>query len=84
MVSKIEPDRYADTGFSVKDTAPEVNALLFRRMMSREAGDRLCMGMDMTATAKALVWATLPDGLSEKDRRTAFYERFYGQRCPLT
>ena len=62
MVSKIEPDRYADTGFSVKDTAPEVNALLFRRMMSREVGDRLCMGMDMTATAKALVWATLPDG----------------------
>ena len=42
------------------------------------------MGLDMTVTAKALVWATLPDGLSEKDRRAAFYERFYGQRCPLT
>ena len=80
MVSKIEPDRYADTGFSVKDTAPEVNALLFRRMMSRDAGERLAMGMDMTATAKALVWASLPSDLPEAERRAAFCERFYGSR----
>ena len=78
MVSKIEPDRYADTGFSVKDTAPEVNALLFREMMQRTAGERLAMGMEMTATAKALVWASLPAGLPEAERRAAFCERFYG------
>ena len=80
MVSKIEPDRYADTGFSVKDTAPEVNALLFRRMMERTPGERLCMGLDMTATAKALVWAMIPAGLPEGERRAAFCERFYGSR----
>jgi len=79
MVSKVEPDRYADTGFSVKDTAPEVNALLFRRMMSREPGERLRMGLDMTATAKALVWASLPGHLSEAERRRAFLDRFYGE-----
>ena len=84
MVSKIEPDRYADTGFSVKDTAPEINALLFREMMRREAGERLTMGLDMMATAKALVWASLPADWPEQERRTAFYERFYGQSCPLT
>jgi len=78
MVSKIEPDRYADTGFSVKDTAPEVNALLFRLMMARTPGERLKMGLDMTATAKALVWASLPGGLSDEERRAAFLERFYG------
>ena len=78
MVSKIEPDRYADTGFSVKDTAPEVNARLFRLMMSRRAGERLAMGMDMTATAKALVWASLPAELPEAERRAAFCERFSG------
>lgn len=81
MVSRIEPDRYADTGFSVKDTAPEVNARLFRLMMSREAGERLAMGMDMTATAKALVWASLPAELPEAERRAAFCERFYGTRA---
>ena len=83
MVSTIEPDRYADTGFSVKDTAPEVNARLFARMMSLTPGERLRMGMDMTATAKALVRATLPEGLTEAGRRAAFFERFYGEAWPL-
>jgi hypothetical protein len=67
------------TGFSVKDTAPEVNALLFRRMMSREPGERLRMGLDMTATAKALVRASLPGRLGEAERRRAFLDQFYGE-----
>ncbi len=79
MVSKIEPDRYADTGFSVKDTPPELNELLFRRMMGLGAGERLRMGMDMAATAKALVRASLPGHLGESERRNAFVERFYGK-----
>ena len=79
MVSKIEPDRYADTCFSVKDTPPDVNAALFRRMMNRAAGERLRMGMDMTATAKALVRASLPGHLGESERRIAFVDRFYGK-----
>ena len=78
MVSKIEPDRYADTGFSVKDTPPEVNAMIFRRIMALTPGERLVMGLDMMATAKAMVWASLPDGLTEEERRRAFMERFYG------
>jgi len=84
MVSKIEPDRYADTGFSVKDTAPEVNAFLFRRMMALSPAERLRMGMDMTATARALVWASLPEHLSGEERRIAFYERFYGEPWPMS
>ncbi len=82
MVSKIEPDRYADTGFSVRDTAPEVNAMLFQAIMRRAPGERLRMGMDMLATARKLVWASLPAGLSEPERRLAFYRRFYGEDCP--
>lgn len=35
MVSRIEPDRHADTGFAVKDTAPEINAMIFSAMMRR-------------------------------------------------
>jgi hypothetical protein len=34
-MSKTEPDRYADTGFAVKDTPPEVNAMLFAAMMRK-------------------------------------------------
>ena len=82
MVSKIEPDRYADTGFSVRDTAPEVNALLFKLMMQRTPGERLRMGMEMLATARQLVWASLPPELDAQDRRAAFYQRFYGEPLP--
>jgi hypothetical protein len=83
MISKIEPDRYADTGFSIADTDPEVNALLFSLMMKRSPEQRLLMGMDMNATAKQLVWASMDPELTEMERRAAFYERFYGEPCPL-
>lgn len=82
MVSKIEPDRYANTGFAVKDTAPEINEMIFRKMMQRSEGERLVMGMDMQATARALIWASIPKELSEKERREAFYQRFFGEACP--
>jgi hypothetical protein len=29
MATPIEPDRYANTGFSVKDTAPEINEMIW-------------------------------------------------------
>ncbi len=83
MVSKIEPDRYADTGFSLKDTSPEINAIIFRSMMRRSISERLLMGMDMRATARALVWASIPTELTATERRNAFYERFYDEPCPL-
>lgn len=54
MVSRIEPDRYADTGFAVKDTPPEINARLFASMMRRTSAERLLMCLDMMATGRAL------------------------------
>ena len=83
MVSKIEPDRYADTGFSVKDTAPEINEMIFRSMMRKSPGERLLMGLDMRATSREMVWATIPADMPAPERRRAFYRRFYGEVCPL-
>jgi len=82
VVSKIEPDRYADTGFAVKDTPAEINGMIFRAMMLRTPVERLLMGMDMTATARALVWASIPANLPEDQRRKQFYERFYNLPYP--
>lgn len=79
MVSKVEPDRYADTGYSVNDTPPEVNARLFRLMMERTPAERLKMGLSMTATAKTLVWASLSGSLNEAEREATFLQRFYGE-----
>ncbi len=52
MVSQIEPDRYANTGFSVKDTAPEINEMIFQRTMALTHSERFLMGMSMLSTAR--------------------------------
>ncbi len=83
MVSRLEPDRYADTGFAVKDTAPEINAMMFAAMMRKQPVERMLMGFDMTATARALVWSGIPADLPDLERRRAFFQRFYGEVCPL-
>ncbi len=82
MVSRIEPDRYADTGFAVKDTAPEVNAMIFAAMMRKTAEERLLMGLDMMATGRQLVWSGLGTEGTEAERRVRFFERFHGLPCP--
>lgn len=83
MVSKIEPDRYADTGFSVKDTAPEINARLFTAMMRKTPAERVKMGFGMSEMARTLVWNSIPTSLTEIERKRAFFQRFYGEPCPF-
>jgi hypothetical protein len=56
--------------------------MIFQRMMQRSSGERLMMGMDMQATARALVWASIPENLPADARRRAFFERFYGEPSP--
>ena len=83
MVSRIEPDRYADTGFAVKDTAPEINAMIFAAMMRKTPEERLLMGFDMMATARELAWSSLQDLGSETERRQAFFRRYHDVDCPV-
>ena len=78
MVSKIEPDRYADTGFSIADTPPELNAFLFQQMMAKSGVERLAIGCRMTDSARELVWSGIPADLPAQERRTVFLQRFYG------
>ena len=78
MVSKIEPDRYVDTGFAVADTPPELNAFLFREIMRKTGAERLVIGCRMTDAARELVWSGIPGDLPDEERRLRFLERFYG------
>jgi hypothetical protein len=75
MVSRIEPDRYADTGFAVKDTPPEINAMIFAAMMRKTQEERLLMGFDMMATARQLVWSSLEGTSTDDEKRQAFAQR---------
>ncbi len=78
MVSKIEPDRYANTGFSVKDTPVEINDRIFQAMMALTPAERFLKGLSMTATARALTWSGIPAEWPQEQRRAAFCKRFYG------
>jgi hypothetical protein len=82
MVSRIEPDRYADTGFAVRDTAPEINTMIFAAMMSKTPAERLLMGFDMMPTARQLVWSGIGSEGKEDERRRLFVQRFHGIDCP--
>lgn len=78
MVSKIEPDRYADTGFSIRDTPADLNAHLFRKMLEKSGAERLIIGCNMADSARQLVWSGISQDLPESERRQIFLHRFYG------
>ena len=75
-------ERFADTGYGVKDTSPEVNRMIFERMMALTPGERLEIGLTMLGTAKELIRAGLPEGLPESEKRKLIYERLYGEPLP--
>ena len=79
MVSRIEPDRYADTGFSLADTPPDLNAHLFRKMMEKSGAERMAIACRMNDSARELVWSGIPKDLPEQERRELFLQRFYGE-----
>jgi hypothetical protein len=70
------------TGFSVKDTAPEINEMVFKRTMALTDSQRFLMGMSMLTTAREMIWASLPRDISEPQRRRMFYQRLYGEELP--
>jgi hypothetical protein len=85
MVSRIEPDRYADTGFAVKDTPPEINRRLFDAMMRKTPAERLMMSLDMMATARELVMQGIKresDAISGAEARRIAFQRLHGVPCP--
>lgn len=85
MVSRIEPDRYADTGFAVKDTPPEINRRLFDAMMRKTPAERLMMSLDMMATARELVMQGIKresGAISGLEVQRLAFQRLHGVPCP--
>jgi hypothetical protein len=82
MISKIDPSRYADTGFSIADTPPDLNTHLFRKMMEKSGAERIAIACRMNDSARELVWSGIPQNLPESERRQLFLERFYGKSLP--
>jgi hypothetical protein len=83
MISKVDPSRYADTGFSIADTPPDLNAHLFRKMLEKSGAERLIIGCRMGDSARQLVWSGIPKELPEPERRQLFLSRYYGHQLEI-
>lgn len=62
----------------MNDTDPQIAALVRQRLLERSGVERLMMASSMFETAKAIVLASLPAGLTEIEIKGRLVERFYG------
>jgi hypothetical protein len=61
----------------MKDTTPEIEKKYRQMLMAKSGAERVKMGVSMFETAKKFVEASLPEGLSEEDKRKAMIKRIY-------
>jgi hypothetical protein len=62
----------------MNDTEPQIAELVRQRIMERSGAERVMMASSMFETAKAMVLASLPPGLSEIETKRLLVERIYG------
>ena len=60
------------------DTPAEIERMLRNKIMARSGQERFMMGAQMSESAREMVKASLPPGLSEAEQRRQLFERFYG------
>ena len=64
------------------DTSPEIERMVHERMMALSGEERLVIAARMFETARELVLASFPPGLSPAETRRRLCERFYGDELP--
>ena len=62
----------------MNDTDPKIAKLVRQRMLERSGAERVMMASGMFETAKAMVLASLPPGLTEIEIKGLLVERIYG------
>ena len=65
------------------DTAPEIERIMCGKLMARSGEERFLMGAEMFESAREMVKASLPRGLSEADERRQLFKRLYGKELNL-
>ena len=60
------------------DTPREVERMLRDKIMERSGEERFIMGAKMFDSAREMVKASLPPGLSETEQRRQLFKRIYG------
>jgi hypothetical protein len=67
----------------VTDTPPVIEQAVRRKVMARSGEERFIMGAEMFESAREMVWASLPKGLSEADWRRLLFKRIYGKELKI-
>jgi len=65
------------------DTPPAVERILRAKIMERSGEERFIMGAKMFDSAREMVKASLPPGLSETEQRRQLFKRIYGKEIDI-
>ena len=60
------------------DTPPEIERMMRDKLMARSGEERFVMGAQMFDSAREMVKASLPRGLSKAEQRRQLFKRIYG------
>jgi hypothetical protein len=66
----------------MSDTPPEIAEMVRARLMALSGEERFIMGARMFDSARRMVLASLPEGLSETERKRQLFNRLYGEALP--
>ena len=61
------------------DTPPEIQRMLREKIMALSGEMRFIMGAQMCESAREMIKASLPRGLSETEQRRLLFKRIYGE-----
>jgi hypothetical protein len=67
----------------MKDTPPEIERIMRDKLMALSGEERFVMGARMFDSAREMVKASLPKGLSETERRRLLFKRIYGKELKI-
>ena len=65
------------------DTPPEIERILRDKLMARSGEERFVMGAQMFDSAREMVKASLPRGLSKAEQRRQLFKRIYGMEIDI-
>lgn len=62
----------------MNDTSPIIATMVVSRFSAMTPSDRVAIAVQMNATARSIVLASLPAGLSPREQRRMLCRRLYG------
>ena len=67
----------------MNDTDPKIAELVRQRLLERSGAERVLMGSQMFDSARAMVLASFPEGLSDIEIKARLCRRFYGDEVDV-